>query len=874
MPLIRYISTALQPGGTPIRFLHWLSALMALQSLSSVGPALWQDPTLVWGWVFAFISASLISAVFILRKPNHRLLLIKVFHVYGMGLCMAVIFLEMGPDSCMMWLLTWTLSLVIAERREYLSSTWVVLIMAYCMLLIGSRFVWNSLTIGNPWPPLLTGVLGCIINTYLLKIDVAGMDNYYREMRTLLSQLDKLSERMTTILAESGDLNHQMWRVSEECIPLLGLEDCVIYLQDSQSGLLVQAAAYGGKSGGEGRIVNPIRIKPGEGIVGLCFQKSVEIDVPDVSQYPGYIVDDQARNSELAVPILSNGRPVGVLDSEHSIRGFYKERHKQAFRIIASFCGVKITEHLAHSSIEAAERAKVEADRYRELDELKNRFITNISHDLKTPLSLIKAPARQLAAGSADPQTRNLAGFILKNAEHLLKVMNQLLQLNRLDKGLNQLYIIESDVARLAADISAQYEGMIADKQINYSVTAAPLRLRTDEFRLEQIIHNLLQNAFRYTPKGGKVRLDCRADAGYLLIDVSDSGPGISPALRERVFERFFKVDVNNHEGTGVGLSLVKEYAEALGGTVELNETEGGGATFRVRIPMDNPALLSENEGNVSEPDLREEDELSDMPILLVAEDHPDLNNFICTTFESEFRCIQAFDGREALLRIKDTLPDIIITDLMMPDTDGAALISTIREDETTAHIPVIVLTAVDRIQSKVDLYALGIENYLTKPFETEELRAVVDSVLKQRKRLRDLFGQRYLLPAEPFVSPSETQELQSEASTLVKEAVKWVLEHLEEESLSVTDLSAAMGMGRNRLQREIKTATGLTPVEFMRSVRLNEAKKMLEGGNCHVSEAAYACGFNNLSYFSRSFKGEFGMLPSDFQESKKARPL
>jgi len=863
MQLIPYIKTALNPGGTPTRFLHWLSALLAFQTISSAIPALWKEPALLWGQVLVFCSAALIALALRVRNAGWQLALIKIFHFYGMGLCMAVIFLKMGPDSSMMWLLTWTLSLVIAERREYLSSNWVVLIMTFCMLLIGSRFVWNWTTVGNFWPPLLTGVAGCIINAYLLKVDVSGMDNYYKEMRASLSQLEKLSTRMTEILTQSGELQYQLWRVSEECIPLLGLEDCVIYLYDEESQMLVQTAAYGSRKAMAGQIVNAIQIKPGAGVVGRCFSEVKEMDIPDTMLFPGYIVDGHPRNSELAVPIISNGKPVGVIDSEHSLRGFYKERHKQAFRIIASFCGVKITEYIAHKSLEAAVLAQTEADRYRELDELKNRFITNISHDLKTPLSLIKAPATQLARESKDQQTRNLAGYILKNADHLLKVMNQLLQLNRVDKGLNQLYINEFDTTKLLNNIIAQYEGMIADKNIQFFADVQTLKLKTDEFRLEQIIHNLLQNAFRYAPKGGSVRLTCIQQESKLKIEVADTGPGIPEPLRERVFERFFKVDINNHEGTGVGLSLVKDYTTALGGSVELQENPGGGSVFKVIIPVDFETDI-DSINNIQNFEVAPADTSTNLPVMVIAEDHPDLNNFICTSFENEFRCIQAFDGSEALSKISENLPDIIVTDLMMPDTDGEALIARIRGEDATAHIPIIVLTAKNRLQSKVDLYNLGVENYLTKPFEIEELRAVIESVLKQRKRLRELFGQRFLMPIETTIDSSESES--TEEAAIVRQAIQWILENLEKEALGVSDLTAALNMGRNRLQREIKASTGLTPVEFIRSVRLNEARKMLSCGNYNVSEAAYACGFNNLSYFTRSFKSEFGMLPSEWE--------
>src|SRR5690606_520813 len=501
-------------------------------------------------------------------------------------------------------------------------------------------------------------------------------------------------------------------------------------------------------------ILNPIDIPPGAGIVGKCFASGIPVLVKETRNEPDYIVDDAFRNAELAVPILSNGKVVGVIDSEHSQKGYFKTWHIQAFSIMASFCGIKITEYKARESIEQARVAREETEMYKELDELKNRFITNISHDLKTPLSLIKGPATQIAEDSKEPATKKLAQYILKNAEHLLRVVNQLLQLNRVDKGLNELYLEEIHLDAVVAKIAGQYEGLSAQQRIQLVITCEPVVFTTDIFRLEQIIHNLLHNAFRYSESGGKIHLEAvMSHEQTLRIRIHDSGKGIPEELKDKVFERFFKVDVNNHEGTGIGLSLVKEYVQAIGGTIQLENAPAGGTCFTVELPV-HTSGTHHYVAQIDSDDLSEQQ--ASKPLMVVVEDHPDLNNFICDYFEERFQCYQCFDGGEGLRRITELQPDIIVSDLMMPNTDGRAMITSLKESEQLAHIPVVVLTAKGQTESKIELYETGVENYLVKPFDIKELNAIVLSILEQRQRLKERFRERFYVASQVAVASGE----------------------------------------------------------------------------------------------------------------------
>lgn len=862
MNFLSYIREAVSPGGTPKRYLIWVCIVLALQTISSVVPAadFFSGYWNLRHWILAGVVAIIAMALILPRSDEQRNRV--AFALYIVGLIVSTVTISLGITalSGIIFMLTWAMTLFVAERREYISFDLVTVFMVLMLISSVVLLMYHpNFEVEGYLYVLATGAVLTAIDIYLVYIDFDGEKNFYRESRQVYTNMQELSERMSEILSAEGQLDHLLWQVSQQCIPLLDLEDCVIYLFHPRKNLLLQVAAYGNKSQ-DRNIVDPLEIHPGEGIVGRCFATGQPVLVKETKSDPDYIVDDMFRNSELAIPIISNGSVVGVIDSEHSQKGYFKNWHVQAFSIIASFCGIKITEYNARESIEQARQAREETEMYKELDELKNRFITNISHDLKTPLSLIKGPAAQIIEESKESTSRKLAQYILKNTEHLLRVVNQLLQLNRVDKGLNELYLEDVQLTGVLQKIVAQYEGLANQKRIQLEVHCEQVLLTTDVFRLEQIVHNLLHNAFRYSGTGGSIKVEAVLHNDHMLhLSISDTGDGIPDHLRDKVFERFFKADVNNHEGTGIGLSLVKEYTQSIGGTIRLDASYMEGARFVVELPVHQSDAEAASLQRGTE-ELAEEDAAK--PIMVVVEDHPDLNNFICDYFEERFHCYQCFDGKEGLRLITELQPDIVISDLMMPDTDGNAMIRSLKQNDQLAHIPVVVLTAKAQTESKIELYESGVENYLVKPFDIQELNAIVGSILEQRKRLRETFRDTFFVK-DSILDPSP-ELLRKNA--LIEEAVSIIHEQLDNSAFSIADLALALGVGRNKLQREMRERTGLTPVEFIRSVRLLEAKRRIEETNASISEIAYSVGFNNLSYFTRSFKAEFDCLPKDIR--------
>lgn len=860
-----YLKKSINPGGTPKRMKEWMGAMLLFQVLATVlpGRSLTQ---LTWA------DSSLLSAVLLyvivswgIGKERYQVPLSwGVFYAAMVLLVLGGCLYGSGKEE-MIVISSWSAAMYILERREYISFSNFAMAMLSTVVALAASIVVSALQphihTHNTIPLMIMGVVTVLCNCYLLIIDfrhgIHRMDFFERHF----NKISELSKSLSAILMVDKPIKEAMWDVTASCIPLLGLEDFIIYLYDKDKDRLVQVAAYGQKNLSGHKVHNPIEIIPGEGIVGRVFTTRKPVLVEDTSVNPDYIVDDAVRLSELAVPILIGDEVFGVIDSEHSQRGFYKHTHMQLFNIIAAFCSIKAAQHEVRRQILEAEKNKLEVAKMRELEQLKNKFITNISHDLKTPLSLILGPANQMYKTSDDEFIKKQARYIIKNTDHLMAMVEQLLQLNKIEQGVEKVNVETVDLDRMLADMKTQYTPLAEENSVDFIIRGeAGLLLTTDSFKLSQCIHNLLQNAFKYAT--GQIILTAkRLKDNNISISIADDGAGIHPDEHRKIFERFYKIDINNHKGTGIGLSLVKEYLLQLKGSVTVDSAPGRGAVFTLVLPG---LVVEQVTGIEPQEDVNIDDK---QPLVVVAEDHIELNEFVAQSLQQNgYRCLRAYNGREALRLVEKHMPDIVITDLMMPEMSGEELVAAVKESDSIGHIPIVVLTAKNQVDNRIDLYQAGADNYIPKPFKMDELLAVVENVLKQRKKLRDKFYTRYMphdVETSTNLTPADTDDTIQD-NPVVKQCIEYILANIDDEELNVNTLGASLGMGRNRLQKEIKTATGMTPVEFIRSIRLHEAYKMMQGKQYNISEIAYKTGFNNLSYFSRSFKAQFGYAPSE----------
>lgn len=449
----------------------------------------------------------------------------------------------------------------------------------------------------------------------------------------------------------------------------------------------------------------------------------------------------------------------------------------------------------------------------RELDELKTGFFASVSHELRTPLTLILGPAQRLLDDAATPDAaRRDLGVITRNARTLLRHVNDLLDVSRLEAGRLSPEYAECDVTHLVRAVAAHFDVLAQEKRLGWTLEVADaLRAQADPSMLRQVLLNLLSNAFKFTPHGGRVRLGARADAGALLLEVGDSGPGIPPDKREVVFERFRQLDggaTRRFGGTGLGLAIARELVTLLGGTIAVAGAAEGGALFQVRLslaaPAGTPVLPAEPEPG-AEPWAQLVEELRappraaaptgvpGAPLVLVAEDNREMNRFLCDELASEYRVAAAFDGRAGLRLALGLRPDLLLADVMMPELSGDELVRAVRSHRELDAMPIVLLTAKADDELRVRLLRQGAQDYLTKPFSVEELHARVSNLLARRRASEEQRRLRLQVEAVARASLAVSEAVAGHAATSVQQVLDTIVQHAQR--LTSAEL-AAVGVG------------------------------------------------------------------------------
>ncbi|HMB92052.1 MAG TPA: two-component regulator propeller domain-containing protein [Rhodothermales bacterium] len=548
---------------------------------------------------------------------------------------------------------------------------------------------------------------------------------------------------------------------------------------------------------------------------------------------------------------------------------------------------------------------KVQALKLKELDELKSRFFANISHEFRTPLTLTIGPLEDLRAGVYGPLASSLdeqLGLALRNARRLLRLVNQILDVAKLEAGQTHLRAQEADFMAFLVGIAQAFAALAERKQITFRIALPdePVLAYFDPDLLEKVFVNMLSNAFKFTPSGGVIHLtaDCIAidqagRDGYMKVTVRDNGPGIPADQLPHIFKRFYQVDESQRRlqpGTGIGLSLAKELVELHGGEIAVESEQDFGTTFTVRMPLGRAhlganqiveaggtgpwtaeELLSSLEANVLMAEVTTSTSgehpksvnAEDVTTVLVADDNADVRAYVRRHLMASYRVVEATDGREALEMAERVLPDLIISDVMMPNLDGYALCHALKKNPELNYIPVILLTAKALPEDKIAGLQKGADDYLTKPFDVKELRIRVDNLIASRRRLRERFSN-----SSVKLHPHDLEVISSDTAFL--EQVRAVVEaHLADENFSVEHLSAEVGIDRSHLYRRLRNLQGQTPSETIRSMRLERAAQLLAGQAGLVSEVAYGVGFKSVSHFSKCFREQYGVTPSEYMDEK-----
>jgi signal transduction histidine kinase/AraC-like DNA-binding protein/ligand-binding sensor domain-containing protein len=514
-----------------------------------------------------------------------------------------------------------------------------------------------------------------------------------------------------------------------------------------------------------------------------------------------------------------------------------------------------------------------EAERLTEIDHIKTRFFTNVSHEFRTPLSLLAGPLQDLA--ERYPQ-ESLLGLMKRNLHRLQELINQLLDLSKLDAGQMNLHPQEIDLVRFFEQLFASFESLASSKSIRFvhHQNSEAQGAFVDVDKLEKIVVNLLANALKFSPDGGQVsvaiRYELAASVGELVVTVQDSGIGIAPERLGHIFDRFYRVDDASQpyfEGTGIGLALVKELVEVLEGRIEVRSEPHQQTTFEVRLPFAplQHARPHLNYAVASPPPSVERVEDTQLPlqsadqqaILLVVEDNQDLRQYISQIFLNDYHVVTATDGEQGLAKAIELIPDVVVSDLMMPKLDGLALCEKLKTDERTNHIPVVMLTAKAGLADRLLGLDKGADDYLPKPFSREELVVRVRNLVLQRQLLRQKFS------AAAATTPAALPTLDEQ---FVKRALAVIDEHLADSGFEVERFANQMNVSSVQLRRKLKAITDQTVIQFVRNYRLDKAAYLLKNQQGTVSEIAYRVGFESVSYFSKVFQERFGKAASEWR--------
>lgn len=530
---------------------------------------------------------------------------------------------------------------------------------------------------------------------------------------------------------------------------------------------------------------------------------------------------------------------------------------------------------------------KVETDTLRKLDHLKSQFFTNISHEFRTPLTLILGQIESVMSSGIEAREKAKLQVARRNARRLLTLINQLLDLSKLETGNMELNASQHNIVTFIKNLFYSFESLAATKKIRllFESDSTYLPVVFDLDKMENVFYNLVSNAVKFSKIHGEVKISIKLnDMQTVEIQISDDGIGIPAEQISGIFDRFYQVDnssTRNYEGTGIGLALVKELIELHKGKVTVTSIEGEGSIFTVILPVGDVKSKIKTEDNLVSNDFRmavidSETEFFDAEntsikpgkkaidereIVLVVEDNRDVRGYIREQLEEFYHVLEAENGLTGMEVAQEIVPDLIVSDLMMPKANGFQFCKAVRNNERTSHIPIIILTAKAGFDNKIEGFEIGVDDYIIKPFSARELKVRVRNLINQRKLLRSRFK------SATVIKPSEVTAISIDQLFLQK-VIKIIETNFENQDFTPESLAESVNMSVSQLNRKLNALIEQPAGHLMRSLRLQRAADLLKKNAGTVSEICYQLDFNDPAYFSRAFKKQFGCSPSEFAKN------
>lgn len=581
---------------------------------------------------------------------------------------------------------------------------------------------------------------------------------------------------------------------------------------------------------------------------------------------------------KLIVYSANNDKLWGDIPAELTIRigsPFWATGYAYAFYLLLFVLLLIVFQHF----MESRNRKKLEVqqeisrrEQKEEMDQMKFRFFTNISHEFRTPLTLITTPLDILIKEETNERRKNRLLSVRRNANDLLTLVNQLLDFRKLEMTGDKAVLRRHNIVEFVESICYLFKDTAAARNIGFEIEKEidTTIIYFDKNKIQKVINNLLSNALKFTPDGGKIDVRIGKETAekrtYIRIDINDTGCGISDEDQERIFDRFYQSRVEESFQTGssgIGLHLVKEYLDMHEGRIGVRSQEGAGSSFSIYIPVD---LKGEAERDETE---REKETIATDPAssvgkrtILVVEDNTEFRHFMVEQLSMEFNVLEAEDGQVGQEAAISYSPDLIVSDLMMPKMDGLALCRSLKSNIRTSHIPFILLTARTSDEAKMDGYDAGADSYISKPFNFELLLIRIKKLIELQEKRHELFHKAIEVTPESITGNSLDEEF-------IQKVLRCIEKNIDNTEYSVEELSSDVGLHRSHLYRKIQSITGQTPINFMRLIRLKKAVQLLINSQYNISEIADMVGFNTIKYFNKYFKEEFGMTPSQYRNTQ-----
>ncbi|MEM6262039.1 MAG: response regulator [Bacteroidota bacterium] len=613
-------------------------------------------------------------------------------------------------------------------------------------------------------------------------------------------------------------------------------------------------------------------------LMGLIREQQYQVKIIMVTAY-GNMGNIRAAMNRGAFDFLN--KPIDIPDLKATVEKAFEELEQ--LRVgRAALEQLPITEQQLKETDEKARYLE-------ELDQFKTRFFTNISHEFRTPLTVIKGMATQVREKPTEWLDKG-SDLILGNAHQLLNLVSQILDLQKLEAGKLQLDLVQGEMGAFFSQVSASFHSLAEMQEVHFEIEKPkePIWMDYDPEKMVRILSNLYSNAIKFTPRGGQITSSLTVlpatqttlSFPSLQISVADSGVGIPEAQLGNIFDRFFQAEGQPHrrgEGTGIGLSLVKELVELMDGSISVESESGKGTTFLVELPITQQAdreeqphaaivlqdLVRATASSVST-DHREPEEMEqgDLPKLLIIEDNPDIATYLVSCLKDEYSILLAEDGQAGIDRALAKVPDLIISDVMMPRKDGFEVCEFLKEHTLTSHIPIVLLTARSDYSSRIEGLKRGADDYLPKPFEPEELQLRLRNLLEARKRLQA----RYQEGLPPTEAGSEFEQ-EDRFMTHLYDVLE--AEYMNPE-FNIPSLCRTMGMSRSSLHRKVTALTSRSITNIFKEFRIKKAQVLLAKTDKPISEIAYDVGFTNPSYFNRVYGQFYGSTPSDYRKNAR----